>query len=199
MALETTQNYPVYFAITEDNTVARWRPFLQYVMAIPHLFIGAILSSAAGFCQIIMWFAIMFTAKMPPGLANFTIMAQRYNARAQSFALGLTEQYPPFEFASTAADPGGYAIRLDVNPAYENRSRLTVFFRVFMVIPIAIFWTIISIASALVGIVAWFAVVITGAYPVGMRNFVAKASRLGQRVTAYSGLLTDQYPPFALE
>ena len=47
--------------------------------------------------------------------------------------------------------------------------------------------------------VAWVAVVITGTYPVGMRNFVAKATRLGQRVIAYGGLLTDEYPPFALE
>ena len=113
MALETTQNYPVYFAITEDNTVARWRPFAHIFMAIPHLIIGGILTYAAFVCQVIMWFAILITGNMPAGLANFTIMVQRYNARANGFALGLTEQYPPFEFASTAADPGDYAIRSD--------------------------------------------------------------------------------------
>ena len=101
--------------------------------------------------------------------------------------------------AICAGDPGNYAIRLDVNPAYENRNRLTVFFRFFTVIPIAIFWTIISFASFFVSVAAWFAVVATGKYPIGMRSFVAKSIRLGQRVTAYGDLLTDEYPPFALE
>lgn len=198
MALETAADYPLYFAVTEDNRMARWRPFLQYIMAIPHLIVAGILSYASQFGAVIAWFVIMFTGRLPAGLANFMIMVQRFNARATGFALGLTEQYPPFDFDTTAADPGNYAIRLDVRPELENRNRMTVFFRIFMVIPIALFAGVILIGAYVVGLVAWFAVLFTGHYPVGMRDFVIKAFRLLQRVTAYGSLLTDQYPPFAL-
>ena len=94
---------------------------------------------------------------------------------------------------------GNYAIRLDVNPALENRNRLTVFFRLFMMIPILIFTYIIFIGVMVVAFVAWFAVIITGQYPAGMRNFVIKGMRLGQRLYGYGFLLTDEYPPFSLD
>ena len=44
----------------------------------------------------------------------------------------------------------------------------------------------------------FFAVVFTGEYPLGARDFLVKVYRYGLRVSAYAGLLTDQYPPFAL-
>jgi hypothetical protein len=198
MALETGSSYPVYYAVSEDNKIANWRPFGQIFMAIPHLIVANVLGRVSQVCSVIGWFIILFTGKLPPGLANFIIMAQRYNARATGYAFGLTEQYPPFEFDMTASDPGNYAIRLDVNPELENRNRLTVGFRIFTVIPILIFAMIVFIGVAFVAFAAWFAVLFTGAYPVGMRNFVIKGSRLGERINGYLSLLTDQYPPFAL-
>ena len=199
MALETAGTYPIYFAATEDNTVERWRPLAHWAMAIPHLIIAYVLSYAALVCEVISWFAILFTGKMPAGLANFIIMAQRYNLRATGFLLGLTEQYPPFEFATTPEDPGNYAIRLDVRPELENRNRLTVGLRFLWVIPILLFLMIVYIGAAVVAFIAWFAVLFTGTYPVGMRDFVLKFFRLGQRVSGYGALLTDEYPPFELQ
>ena len=198
MTLETASNYPVYYAVSEDNKIANWRPLVQMLMAIPHLIIASVLGQVSQVCTVISWFIILFTGKMPPGLANFIIMSQRYNARASGFAFGLTEQYPPFEFDMTASDPGNYAIRLDINPELEDRNRLTVGFRIFMLIPIAIFTAIVFIGVAFVAFAAWFAVLFTGTYPTGMRNFVIKGSRLSERVNGYGNLLTDQYPPFEL-
>lgn len=199
MALEAAANYPVYFAVSEDNKIANWRPLAQVFMAIPHLIIGSVLNQVSQVCAFFSWVVILFTGKMPEGLANFIIMAQRYNARASSFAFGLTEQYPPFEFDMTAGDPGDYAVRLDVNPELENRNRLTVGLRFIWMIPTMIFAAIVMIGVMVVALVAWFAVLFTGKYPVGMRDFVIKGSRLEQRVTGYVSLLTDQYPPFALD
>lgn len=199
MAVPSTTNYPVYYAVSEDNKVARWRPFVQLIMALPHLFIGGIMNYASQFCVMISWFVVVITGKLPAGLANFIIMVQRYNARAGGYAFGLTEQYPPFDFSTTAGDPGDYAIRLDVNPALEKRNRLTVFFRFFIMIPIMIFWYVMVFASGFVAMIAWFAVIATGRYPVGMRNFVIKAQRLSQKVIGYVSLLTDEYPPFSLD
>jgi len=199
MAVSSATAYPVYYAVSEDNKIARWRPFVQMFMAFPALFVGAIMNYASQICSVIAWFAILITGKMPAGLANFIIMVQRFNARAGGFAFGLTEEYPPFDFTTTPGDPANYAIRLDVNPALENRNRLTVFFRIFMMIPVMIFWYVISIGGAIVGMVAWFAVIATGSYPVGMRNFVIKAQRYSQKFLGYGSLLTDEYPGFSLD
>ena len=43
-----------------------------------------------------------------------------------------------------------------------------------------------------------FAVVVTGEYPEGIRDFLVGVSRWTLRVQAYVGLLTDEYPPFSL-
>jgi Domain of unknown function (DUF4389) len=43
-----------------------------------------------------------------------------------------------------------------------------------------------------------FAVVFSGKYPVGLRNFLVGVSWYNLRLQAYAGLLNDQYPPFTL-
>ena len=58
----------------------------------------------------------------------------------------------------------------------------------------------------MVGIVAWFAVLVaffavlfTGRWPEGMHRFAINAARLVLRVNAYGRLLVDDYPPFELD
>jgi hypothetical protein len=50
-----------------------------------------------------------------------------------------------------------------------------------------------------VKIIAFFAVLITGRYPEGLFNFVTGVLRWAWNVNAYVYLLTDRYPPFALD
>jgi hypothetical protein len=78
----------------------------------------------------------------------------------------------------------------------EERNRLTAFFRLLLVIPIAIWLWLYGIAAWIVLILAWFAIVITGRYPEGMYSFVAGYTRLLALTTAYAALLCDPYPPF---
>ena len=79
----------------------------------------------------------------------------------------------------------------------EQRSRLTAFFRLILVIPAAIWLYIYGIVAGIAIVVAWFAIVITGRYPEGLYSFVAGYTRLLTRVTAYAALLCDPYPPFS--
>ncbi len=79
----------------------------------------------------------------------------------------------------------------------EQRSRLSTFFRLILVIPVAIVLYVFAIVASFAIIFAWFAIVITGRYPQGLYNFVADFTRFVARVTAYAVLLTDTYPPFS--
>ena len=48
-------------------------------------------------------------------------------------------------------------------------------------------------------VIAWFAVLFTGKWPTGLRNFVIGLTRWNTRLNAYMYLLTDKYPPFSFE
>jgi hypothetical protein len=78
----------------------------------------------------------------------------------------------------------------------EQRNRLTAFFRLILMIPVAIVLYVFLIVGEIAIVIAWFAIVITGHYPPGLYRFVADVNRFLARVTAYGVLLTDAYPPF---
>jgi hypothetical protein len=79
----------------------------------------------------------------------------------------------------------------------EPRNRLTTFFRLILLIPVAIVLYVFGIVAGIAIVIAWFAIVITGRYPAGLYKFVADFNRFLARVTAYAVLLTDVYPPFS--
>lgn len=81
----------------------------------------------------------------------------------------------------------------------EQRSRLTTFFRLLMVIPHMIVAMFLWIAGFFTVIAAWLAVVITGKYPEGLYAFHAGLLRWNTRVNAYFLLATDAFPPFGLD
>jgi hypothetical protein len=79
----------------------------------------------------------------------------------------------------------------------ERRSRLTTFFRLILVIPLAIVLYFYAILALVVIVIAWFAIVFTARYPRGLYDFVAGYTRFSTRVLAYGALLCDPYPPFS--
>ena len=78
----------------------------------------------------------------------------------------------------------------------EQRNRLTTFFRLILMIPVAIVLYVFGIVAYIAIVIAWFAIVLTGRYPAGLYKFVADFNRFLARATAYAVLLTDVYPPF---
>jgi hypothetical protein len=80
-----------------------------------------------------------------------------------------------------------------------DRNRLTVAFRIILVIPQVIVLIFVELAALIVAIIGWFAALVTGRLPEFARNYLAGTIRWGARVHAYFLLLTDEYPPFSLE
>lgn len=114
----------------------------------------------------------------------------------------------------------------DVDPQITERKRLTVFFRLLLAIPHLILvggpgiaiggggvwfqrsdtgWQILSSVTenGLIGavaficaVIAWFAIVFTGAQPRGLWDFARMYMRWRTKAVAYIALLRDEYPPF---
>jgi hypothetical protein len=149
---------------------------------------------------VVCWFIILFTGRLPTDVANFQVMYLRYYVRAVVFAGFLREEYPPFGFALTQSDPGGDpGVHVDVVPQLEQRNRVSVGFRLILVIPQLIVLALLTIAAWVVLVIAFFAVLFTGRWPAGLRHFTLGVVRWWLRVEAYLLLLTDEYPPFTLD
>ena len=197
--LEATPAYPATLSFDPPEKIANWRPLVQWLLAIPHLIILNVLGTVSRVVSVICWFAIVFTGNLPEGLATFQAMYLRYMLRTYTYVGFLREEYPPFSFTTATSDPGDDPrVRVDVQPQLTDRNRLTVFFRIILVIPQVIVLAVLTIASAVATLIAAFAVLFTGQWPTGMRDFVIKVDRWSLRVQAYFLLLTDAYPPFAL-
>jgi hypothetical protein len=196
----TPPTYPATFRFDPPERVANWRPLVHWLLVIPHLVVVYVLQIVAEVLAIVSWFIILFTGSLPSGIANFQVMFLRYYARMGTFFAFLREEYPPFSFTTSAADPGDDPrVRLDVTPALTDRNRLTVAFRIILVIPHAIVVALLGLAMYIVVLIAFFAVLFTGRWPVGLRDFVLGFARWALRVEAYIFLLTDEYPPFSLD
>jgi Domain of unknown function (DUF4389) len=87
-------------------------------------------------------------------------------------------------------------IRLVVTDDSLERSRLTVFFRLILAIPLIIWLVLWGIAAFVVSFVLWLAVLINREAPKNLHDFVAGYIRYATRVGAYVLLAANPYPGF---
>jgi hypothetical protein len=71
--------------------------------------------------------------------------------------------------------------------------------RLIYAIPHIIVLIFINIGWLVTTIIAWFAILFTGAYPEGLYGFAVGAMRWNARVQSYLLLLRDEYPPFSMQ
>jgi len=90
-------SYPIRFRVRyPEGGIARWRVFLQGIMALPHAIVLWFVGIGAFFAYLFAWFSILFTGNYPPGAFEFLVGAQRWNARVGAYMFLMTEEYPPF-------------------------------------------------------------------------------------------------------
>jgi hypothetical protein len=208
--------YPVSIdvqpALTNRNrlTVA-----FRLILAIPHLIlVGGIglgfalhsgrsdLTSSAGetgllgtvayILAIVSWFTIVIGGSHITAIRQYTTFYLRWRVRALAYLMLLEDHYPPFGDAA-------YPASLAFADAEGARNRVTVGFRLILIIPHLIVVGLLSIAWWVSSCVAWLVILFSGSYPQGLYNFGVGVLRWLIRVEAYLLLLVDQYPPFSFD
>jgi hypothetical protein len=188
--------YPVsYAADYAGEGRNRLTTFFRYFVAIPWQIVMFLYGIVAYFAITIAWFALLFTGRYPEGLYNFVGGYVRMSARVNALSYLLTDEYPPFN----GEDDPAYPVRVGIAEPLDRYSRLKVFFRYLIGIPVMFLGFIHAIILLVVTLIAWFAIVFTGRHPEGLFNPARNAAAYLTRAGAYFGLLTEDYPPFSLE
>jgi hypothetical protein len=97
-SLDADEGYPARFDAVYNEDIARWRPLVNWLLAIPYLIIANVLLNLAYIVSFIAFFTILFTKRFPPGLFDFNVVAMRWVNRGNYFTYFMSEKYPPFEW-----------------------------------------------------------------------------------------------------
>ncbi len=184
--------YPLRYEVEYPEELSRWLIFVKWLLVLPHTIILYALSVAAGVVGFIAFFAILFTKRYPQGLFDFVVNVNRWGANAGAYSGLFRDEYPPFSW-----DPGQYAVTYEVDYP-EELSRWLIFVKWLLAIPHYIVLLFLLIAVSFAYIIAWFAILFAKRFPRGLFDFIVGVNRWNYRVSAYTALLRDEYPPFSL-
>ncbi len=198
MSQVTIEGNQPYLVVDSPYEVARWRPLVHWLLYIPHAIILNALQVLSRVVFLVYWLMLIFTGKLHPGLYGVMAMYERYNARAGGFLVGFSELYPPFDFGTGPQDNNAYApIRLTLPALPEAPSRWAAL-NFLKAIPHFIVLLVFFIGAAVVALIGWFAVLFTGGWPTGMRDFLVRVNNYQYRVWTYVAMVENDYPKFGL-
>jgi hypothetical protein len=217
----SSSTYPLKLRLPEPEAQSRGRALVRIPLALPALLLGGALGGVPSviyarargnvsrgqsfsggllFCVFFLgWFAGGFTGRMPRGLRDAGVYALGYRAQALAYLLLVTERYPnsdPTELLDSLERPPAHPVHL-VGDAHDlRRSRLTVFFRLPLAVPLVVWLGLWGIAAVLVTIVQWFVTLFRGGPAEGLHRFVSRYVRYQLHVDAFLFLVANPFPGF---
>jgi hypothetical protein len=209
--------YPIDVEIDPPVRQNRWKVGFRLVLVVPALFLlTAFLGSAGSFnpnsgtessgiglllaAAFLGWFFALARSRMARGLRDLIAYGLSYAAQAWAYMALLTDRYPSSD-PLTAIGPLPVredSIRLESSDDLR-RNRLTVFFRLLLVIPHLIWLVLWGIVALFAAIGNWFATLFTRTSPAGLHRFLAAYLRYQLHVGAYLYLIGNPFPGFAGE
>ena len=137
------------------------------------------------------WFATLFAGRTESDVQSFLGRYVRYNVHVRAYLLLCADPYPRF-----SGRAGTYPIDIELDPP-EPQNRLTVFFRLILVIPAYVLGSVLGSVASFVALIAWFIALVLGRTPKGMRDLMAYCLRYEAQTFAYLFLITGRYPSLA--
>ncbi len=206
----TSNVYPIRLSIDyPDRNLNRLTTFFRIFTVIPIAIIIGLLTSAnyggtaegsesyqyaaAGLVFLPLVLMILFRRKYPKWWFDWNVALTKFSTRVCAYIGLLTDVYP-----STDEEQAVH-IEIPYPDAKNELHPVLPLVKWLLAIPHYIVLFFLYIAVIVCVVIAWFAILFTGRYPRGLFDFVVGVSRWSLRVDAYALLLvTDRYPPFAL-
>lgn len=188
--------YPVTYEADFNPTPNRWTTFFRLILAIPWIVVAAFWGLLFIFTHLFAWIAVTILGRYPQWLYEFNAGIVRFSIRVSAWLYLQTDAWPPFSLSEDDA----YPIRVKIAPAAERQSRLKAFFRLILVLPVAL---VLSYGTSYIqlaaGVIAWVTIVFRGYLPDGVNSMMSFVNGFHARVLGYVAILTDDYPPIGLE
>ena len=189
-ALDAPNPHPVHLVGTDDLERNRLTVFFRLILAIPLVIWLTLWSLAVSFAVLAAWVVGLIAGRVPDALHSFMAAYTRYYTHVTAYIWITSDPYPGFTGAP------GYPVDLEIAPP-TSQSRLTILFRLILVIPAAIVMSVLQQVGGIVAILAWFYALFTGQANKGMRDLQAYCLRYQAQTHAYFLLLTQRYPSFS--
>lgn len=205
------QAFPLRISAHSDPRVSRWLWLVKWLLLLPHFVLLAFLWVAFFVTTVMAFFAILVTGTYPRTLLDFNVGVLRWTWRVMFYGYGslATDRYPPFSLH----DVPDYPAHLDVDPPAQLSRGLVLVKWWLLAIPHYLVLAVVlgggwSAATdnrqhmgllPLLVLVAGVALLFTGRYPGRLFALVMGLNRWVFRVWCYAALMTDRYPPFALD
>jgi hypothetical protein len=188
--------YPISYEVDFNPEPNRWTTFFRLLLAIPWLIVAAFWGILFLFTHFFAWVAVVILGRYPQWLYEFNSGVVRFAIRTGAWLYLQTDVWPPF---SLSDDPS-YPIRVNFAPPAARQSRLKAFFRLVLVLPVALILSYgTSYIQLLAGLIAWLTIVFRGYLPEGVNSMMTYVNSFHARVLGYLAILTDDYPPIGLE
>ena len=185
-------SYPVTYDQHPPEERNRLTVFFRYFCAIPHFVVGGVIGIGVFFALLIAWFALLFTGRYPQGLYDFVSGWVRFQTRVIAYATLVVDQYPPFGLG----EEPDYPIQVRIAPPAASYSRVKVFFRGLLAIPVYVVAYVMQLWMMVMAVVLWFVGVFAGRTGANLTETMRMPLAYTARANAYYLLLTEDWPPF---
>lgn len=208
--LEDPAARPVRLVVTDDLVRSRATVFFRLILVIPAWIALLVWTVGALVVVVCAWFVTLVRGRCSNGMHEFLAAYVRYSTQVSAYLHLVANPYPGF------APKEDYPVRIEIDGPTTQR-RWSVFFRIFLAIPSLVlagatggasgfgsprrsgkygFTTTASAGGAggAVALLGWFASIVRGRMPRGLRDLGTYGIGYSAQTSAYVLLLTDSYP-----
>jgi uncharacterized protein DUF4389 len=183
-----TRADPVRLEAGDDLRRSRLTVFFRLLLALPHLIWLFLWGLAALLAAIVNWLATLVAGVSPRFLHRFLAAYVRYQLHVAAYLYLIGNPFPGFSGAG-----GSYPIELRIAER-ARQNRWSVLFRSVLALPALLIASVYGSLVLTVAFLGWFAALVTGRMPLGLRNAGALALRYMAQTYGYLFLVTGAYP-----
>jgi Domain of unknown function (DUF4389) len=181
-------HHPVTIEVRDELRRSRLVTLFRLPLALPHFVWLALWSVLAVLASVAAWFAALALGRLPLSLHRFLTAYVRYASHVFAFVTLVGNPFPGF-----VGRQGSYPVDVRIDAPVPQPRRVTLF-RFFLAIPALLLAGALQTALVIVAVLGWFAALVTGRMPVGMRDLGAMTIRYNAQAYAYLLLATPRYP-----
>ena len=179
--------HPVVLEVADDGRRSRLTVAFRALLALPHLVWLTLWGVAAVLAAIANAVVVLLGGRSAAALHRFLAAYVRYSAHVTAFLFLVANPFPGFVGAP------GYPVEVAIAER-ARQSRWVTFFRAVLALPAFLLSLALSGALLVLSFLGWFAALVLGRMPTGLRNLGAVCVRYLAQTNAYWLIVTDRYP-----